>query len=186
MPERLIIAYLTSQYARVGDTFIRREVAELRRLGHVVHTFSIRKADPDELISDEIRREQAQTEYLFEAGMGRLARAGLWATITRPRAFLTAARTVLRSVPPGIPKRWIRRDRLPARGGLSGRAPQSAGCPASAQPHRRELGDGRHALLNPHRHPVQPDDPRTGRVRPADPAGTGREGPARSLRGRDH
>ena len=109
MPEPLKIAYLTSQYARVGDTFIRREVAQLRRLGHVVHTFSIRKADPGELISDEIRREQAQTEYLFEAGMGRLARAGLRAMITRPRAFLTAARTVFRSVPPGIPRRWIRR-----------------------------------------------------------------------------
>ena len=29
--------------------------------------------------------------------------------ITRPRAFLTAAQTVVRSVPPGIPARWSRR-----------------------------------------------------------------------------
>jgi colanic acid/amylovoran biosynthesis glycosyltransferase len=109
MAEPLVIAYLTSQYARVGDTYVRREVAELRRLGHVVHTFSIRKADPGELISEEIRREQAQTEYLFAAGMERLARAGLKAMISRPTAFLTAVRTVLRSVPPGIPRRWTRR-----------------------------------------------------------------------------
>lgn len=109
MPEPLTIAYLTSQYARVGDTFIRREVAELRRMGHVVHTFSIRRADSEELISDEIRLEQAQTEYLWEAGIGRLVLAGLRGMIMRPRAFLTAVQTVVRSVPPGIPARWSRR-----------------------------------------------------------------------------
>ena len=74
MPEPLIIGYLTSQYARVGDTFIRREVAFLRRLGHVIHTFSVRRADPGESISEDIRQEQAQTEYLWNAGIGRLAR----------------------------------------------------------------------------------------------------------------
>ena len=73
MPEPLIIGYLTSQYARVGDTFIRREVALLRRLGHVVHTFSIRRADPGESISEDIRQEQAQTEYLWEAGYGQVS-----------------------------------------------------------------------------------------------------------------
>ena len=46
MSEALTIGYLTSIYARVGDTFIRREVDQLRRLGHTVHTFSIRKPDP--------------------------------------------------------------------------------------------------------------------------------------------
>ena len=109
MPEPLIIGYLTSQYARVGDTFIRREVALLRHLGYVVHTFSIRRADLGESISEEIRQEQAQTEYLWEAGVGRLARAGLRMAITRPRAFLTAFRTVVRSVPVGISARWSRR-----------------------------------------------------------------------------
>ena len=47
MSEAPIIGYLTSLDARVGDTFIRREVEQLRRLGHTVHgTFSIRKPDP--------------------------------------------------------------------------------------------------------------------------------------------
>jgi glycosyltransferase involved in cell wall biosynthesis len=109
MPESLTLGYMTSQYARVGDTYVRREVAHLRRLGHVVHTFSIRKADPSELIDEEIRREQAGTEYLFEAGPLRLVLAGLRAAIARPRAMLAAARLAIRSVPPGIPRRWIRR-----------------------------------------------------------------------------
>ena len=69
MSERLTIGYLTSFYARAGDTYIRREVEQLRRMGHVVHTFSIRKADPRELVSEAIRQEHARTEYIFEAGL---------------------------------------------------------------------------------------------------------------------
>ena len=41
--------------------------------------------------------------------MWKLARAGVRAVIARPRAFLTAVQTVVRSVPPGIPARWSRR-----------------------------------------------------------------------------
>lgn len=59
------IAYLTSMYARAGDTFIRREVAGLRELGHEVHTFSARRA-PGEDVSEEIKAEQANTLYLTE------------------------------------------------------------------------------------------------------------------------
>jgi glycosyltransferase involved in cell wall biosynthesis len=109
MPEPLTLGYMTSQYARAGDTYVRREVEQMRRLGHAVHTFSIRRADPGEAVSDEIRREQARTEYLLEAGPRRLALAGLRRAIARPRAALTAARAVLRCVPPGIPGRWTRR-----------------------------------------------------------------------------
>jgi colanic acid/amylovoran biosynthesis glycosyltransferase len=103
------IAYLTSVYARAGDTFIRREIEQLRRLGHVVYTFSIRRAGTDEVVSDDVRREQAQTEYLLEAGIGTLALAALKMAITRPGLFLEAVQVVRRSVPLGIAQRWIRR-----------------------------------------------------------------------------
>jgi len=109
MSEALTIGYLTSVYARVGDTFIRREVEQLRRLGHTVHTFSIRKPDPGELVTEEIRREYAGTEYVLEAGAGTLALAGLRLAVFASRKFLTAVRLVIRFVPPGIEKRWIRR-----------------------------------------------------------------------------
>ncbi len=109
MSECLTIGYLTSFYARTGDTYIRREVEQLRRMGHVVHTFSIRKADPSELVSDAIRQEQAQTEYIIEAGARKLVWSGLRAAIAAPRKFLEAVKLVLRTVPPGIEQWWIRR-----------------------------------------------------------------------------
>ena len=68
------IAYLTGFYARAGDTFIRREVEELRRLGWTVHTFSIRRADAGEQVSEDILREQAATFYILEQGAWRLGR----------------------------------------------------------------------------------------------------------------
>src|SRR5919112_307095 len=60
------VAYLTSAYARASDSFIRGEVAQLRALGHTVHTFSVRKSPASELVSEEIRREHAGTEFLLE------------------------------------------------------------------------------------------------------------------------
>jgi glycosyltransferase involved in cell wall biosynthesis len=109
MSEAPTIGYLTSLYARVGDTFIRREVVQLRRLGHTVHTFSIRKPDPDELVTEEIRREHAGTEYVLAAGIGALTLAVLRQAVTSPKKFLTAVGLVLHTVPPGIEKRWTRR-----------------------------------------------------------------------------
>jgi glycosyltransferase involved in cell wall biosynthesis len=109
MPERTAIAYLTSQYARAGDTFIRGEVEQLRRLGRVVHTFSVRKPGPEEVVSDEIRRERAGTIDLLEAGAVRLALAGLRRAIAAPRRSLEAVRTAIRAVPVGIPRPWVRR-----------------------------------------------------------------------------
>jgi len=69
------IAYLTGFYARAGDTFIRREVEELRRLGWQVRTFSIRRADSSEKVSEDILREQASTHYILEQGVWRLGSA---------------------------------------------------------------------------------------------------------------
>jgi len=84
------IAYLTSAYARVGDTFIRREVEHLRTLGHTVHTFSIRTTE-GEGASEEIRREQATTDFILAHGFAKL----MWQTtlekLTHPIAYIAAA-----------------------------------------------------------------------------------------------
>src|SRR5262249_19003494 len=109
MSERPTIAYLTSVYARASDTFIRGEVEQLRRLGYRVHTFSVRKPGASELVSEEIRREHAQTVFLFEAGPLRLVLAGVHAAVTTPGRFLEAVKAVIRTVPPGTPGRWVRR-----------------------------------------------------------------------------
>ena len=96
------IAYLCSVYARLSHSFIRNEVARLRDLGHEVHTFSIRPTDAAELVSDEVRREDAATEVILSAGFPRLAAALVRETCRSPRRVLSAARQALRVGSPGL------------------------------------------------------------------------------------
>jgi glycosyltransferase involved in cell wall biosynthesis len=97
---RLTIAYLTGQYARASDTFIRDEVAALRDLGHQVHTFSVRRPEqpaPDEAVAAERRG----TDYVLEHGMPRLVRAAGAQVRRRPRRMAAATRLAARVTAPG-------------------------------------------------------------------------------------
>src|ERR1700674_1091552 len=102
MPEPATIAYLTSAYARASDSFIRGEVSQLRGLGFTVHTFSIRRPEPSELVSEEIRREHAATEFILEAGTARLALSWLRSALQSPRRMLAAGRIAARTGTPGL------------------------------------------------------------------------------------
>ena len=84
------IAYLTSAYARVGDTFIRREVENLRELGFTVHTFSIRKTEGED-VSEEIKREQATTNFILEHGWAKLLWESTLQMLSQPLTFTAAA-----------------------------------------------------------------------------------------------
>lgn len=95
------IAYLTNLYARASDTFIRREVLELRALGNTVHTFSIREPDPSELVSDAVRSEHAGTDYILSHGAAALAAAARRTAMRRPAAFARAARLAAQLGAPG-------------------------------------------------------------------------------------
>lgn len=86
------VAYLTSFYARAGDTFIRREVEELRRCGWTVHTFSIRRADEGGHAAEEVLREQRTTEYLLERGAWGLLGAFLRMALRHPVRMARAVR----------------------------------------------------------------------------------------------
>ncbi|WP_406696200.1 glycosyltransferase [Singulisphaera sp. Ch08] len=92
MRRNLTLAYLTSSYARASDTFIRGEVAQLRALGHTVHTFSIRRPSPSEIIGEEVARERAATIDILASGLPSLAWAGLCETARSPRGFFSAFR----------------------------------------------------------------------------------------------
>ncbi|RYE81786.1 MAG: colanic acid biosynthesis glycosyltransferase WcaL [Oxalobacteraceae bacterium] len=84
------IAYITSVYARASDTFIRNEVIELRRRGHEVFTFSIRRDAADAHVSDEVRSEQASTDYVLEHSKLSLVANFLSLALGRPaRVFST-------------------------------------------------------------------------------------------------
>lgn len=86
------IAYITSIYARASDTFIRNEVLALRQRGHSVHTFSIRKAEADQDVDQEVAREQASTDYILRNGLPALALAALRQTLRAPARMLSTAR----------------------------------------------------------------------------------------------
>lgn len=61
------LAYLTGEYPRASDTFIQREVAGLRALGHEVLTCSIRTTGAEHLVGPEQREEHTRTFKVLDA-----------------------------------------------------------------------------------------------------------------------
>lgn len=100
MSEALVLAYLTSRYARASDSFVRAEVLELRRLGHTVHTFSVRRPTEEERVGEAVEAEFRATDYVLARGARRLARAAAGQLVRRPRHL---ARTVLLAARLGAP-----------------------------------------------------------------------------------
>jgi glycosyltransferase involved in cell wall biosynthesis len=96
------IAFLTSQYGRAGDTFIRVEVEQLRELGFSVKTFSIRAPRKNEIVSDAVRRERQGTEDLLGAGVFCLVGSALSLAVSRPCRFIRALCLAIRISTPGF------------------------------------------------------------------------------------
>jgi glycosyltransferase involved in cell wall biosynthesis len=97
------LAYLTGEYPRASDTFIQREVAALRALGHEVETCSIRTTGAEHLVGPEQRAEHASTFKVLDACKSplRLARAHLrW--MRRPARYLRALKLAWQTAPKGI------------------------------------------------------------------------------------
>jgi colanic acid/amylovoran biosynthesis glycosyltransferase len=98
----LTIAYLTSQYARAGDTFIRGEVEQLRKLGFTIRPFSIRAPSEGELINDAVRRERQGTEDLVGAGLFCLVGSALSLAILHPFRLAGALWLAVQIGTPGL------------------------------------------------------------------------------------
>jgi len=96
----LRLAYLTGQYPRATDTFIQREVAALRTLGHHVQTFSVRKPPETENVGAETAAERKSTIYLLPP-RGLLAAHLLQLTLA-PKRYLSALRLAWKHSAPGI------------------------------------------------------------------------------------
>lgn len=97
------IAYLTGEYPRASDTFIQREVAALRALGHTVETCSIRTTGAEHLVGPEQRAEHAGTFKVLAACRDprRLLSAHLrW--MQRPGRYLRALALAWRTAPKGL------------------------------------------------------------------------------------
>lgn len=97
------LAYLTGEYPRASDTFIQREVAALRALGHEVQTCSIRTTGAEHLVGPEQRAEHARTFKVLEAAKSpaRLIRAHLrW--MRTPGRYLSALKLAWQTAPRGL------------------------------------------------------------------------------------
>ena len=84
------VAYVVSSYPAVSHTFIQREVVALRRLGIEIDTFSIRRSEPGELLSNADRAEFAGTFAILPPRLARLIGAHARALLTRPNRYARA------------------------------------------------------------------------------------------------
>ncbi len=88
------IAYLINTYPRASQTFIRREVLALERLGFSVHRFAMR-SDRAALIDPADLAEDDRTEHVLKLGAGALGMRALGWMLRHPRQSLTALRLAL-------------------------------------------------------------------------------------------
>jgi colanic acid/amylovoran biosynthesis glycosyltransferase len=89
------VAYLISRYPLLSHTFILREVRGLRRAGAEVDTFTIRRSEPDEILSDVDRQEDASTHAILPPSPGRLVAAHLRGLLTGRGRYAKTLRLAL-------------------------------------------------------------------------------------------
>jgi glycosyltransferase involved in cell wall biosynthesis len=92
----VIVAYLINQYPQASQTFIRREIHALEKLGVTVERFTVRRSDVA-LVDERDKAEQAKTRVVLDVGGAGLLGAVLRTCVTRPlkaaRGLATAIRT---------------------------------------------------------------------------------------------
>jgi colanic acid/amylovoran biosynthesis glycosyltransferase len=92
------VAYLVSRYPAVSHAFVQREVRGLRETGMDVLTVSVRRAGPEDVLSDVDREEAGRTLCLVPPGPGTLVRAHL-AAARNPLAWLGTLVSAVRDAP---------------------------------------------------------------------------------------
>lgn len=92
----LRLAYLVTRYPLVSHTFIRDEVEALRARGVDVHTFSNRRTERENLLSEADVQADRTTYALVPPRLRDLLRAHVRVITTRPHAYLATLRLALR------------------------------------------------------------------------------------------
>lgn len=88
------IAYLVNTYPRGSQTFIRREILAMERLGWQVSRFAMR-SDRDTLVDQADIAEDARTEHLLALGARKLVISAFGWMARRPMASLRALRLAM-------------------------------------------------------------------------------------------
>lgn len=91
----LKIAYLVNTYPRGSQTFIRREILALERMGWKVHRFALR-SDRSALVDAADIAEDSRTEHLLEASKKTFLLKSLDWVLRHPMGAFRAARLALR------------------------------------------------------------------------------------------
>ena len=91
------IAYVVSQYPAPSHTFIRREIAALRRRGLSIHPFSVR---PGVQLADE------HVPAILAQRWHRLLRLAVWASVRAPVSTIATWLLAQRHRPPGV-RGWM-------------------------------------------------------------------------------
>jgi glycosyltransferase involved in cell wall biosynthesis len=98
----MTVAYITSRYPYVSHTFILREILALRALGTDICTFSVRRPDDREVLTEREKHERAQTSYILPAGPLKLLAAHARWFFRHPLRYLSALRVAFHVRPPGV------------------------------------------------------------------------------------
>lgn len=96
------IAYLTGEYPRATDTFIQREVANLRSMGADVDTFSIRRTSDEHIVGEEQKIERDQTFYILPTNIINLAVAHINLLFSSPKKYLATIKLAWSTSQPGL------------------------------------------------------------------------------------
>lgn len=116
------LAYLVSRYPAVSHTFILREIAQLRTLGHTIHTASINPPDLAIAAMDDTERAEAQATYGIKAAgaAGALGALAFWTRRAPGRLFKTlrqgfalhGAKGMAYAVEAAMLARWMHQRKL--------------------------------------------------------------------------
>jgi glycosyltransferase involved in cell wall biosynthesis len=101
------IAYLTGRYPAPSHTFILREVLALRRLGVEIHSFSIWRSAPDQLLSGADRDEAARTFNVLPLRPAEVLCSQAAALRASPAAYAALVRRALEIAQAGLRGRML-------------------------------------------------------------------------------
>jgi glycosyltransferase involved in cell wall biosynthesis len=94
-----------SHYPAISHAFVLREVEALRAQGLDVHTMSIHRVDPADLLADSDRRAAATTFNVLPTGVVRLLTAHTLAFVRSPTRYLSTLACALSTGAPGVRER---------------------------------------------------------------------------------
>jgi colanic acid/amylovoran biosynthesis glycosyltransferase len=89
------LAYLINQYPQPSQSFIRREIAALERLGLEVERFTVRPARETELVDEADRAERSRTRSILDVGSAAMGLVIVATVLTHPLRFLHALKLAL-------------------------------------------------------------------------------------------